>query len=151
VIARYGKALEYDLLNSPMRLDLATEWRSRRWRRLLNIIEHLPRTSAYREAVAQDEDLARHMLSKAPLEESKPIRRMSDWSAEVELLTAVLDRLGEVVQAVAALGGAKPKKVPAAPRPVTAYERVHRRRRSERHRSLVARVLPHSRQERKPS
>ena len=129
-----------------MRLDLATEWRSRRWRRLLNIIDHLPRTSAYREAVADDDDLARLLLRYAPPEPGRPQRRMSDWSAEVEVLTAVLDRLGELVQAVAAVGGAKPKKVPPAPRPVTAYERARGNRRAERHRSLVARVLPHKQQ-----
>jgi hypothetical protein len=130
-----------------MRLDLATEWRSRRWRRLLNIIDHLPRTSAYREAVADDDDLARHLLKHSPPDPGRPQRRMSDWSPEVEMLTAVLDRLGELVQAVAAVGGAKPKKVQPAPRPVTAYERVRRNRRAERHRSLVSRVLPHKRQE----
>lgn len=129
-----------------MRLDLATEWRSRRWRRLLNIIDHLPRNSAYREAVAEDEDLARQLLKvKPPDDDAVPVRRMSDWSAEVEMLTAVLDRLGELVQAVAALGGAKPRRVQPAPRPVTAFERVRRNRRADQHRALVSRVLPHKR------
>lgn len=72
-----------------------------------------------------------------------PTRRMRDWSPTVELLTAVLNRLGELVQAVAALGGASPRQVPPAPHPVTAIERVKARNRKARHAALVARVLPH--------
>lgn len=124
-----------------MRLDLATEWRSRRWRRLLNVIDRLPRDSAYVEALANDEELAEQMLRRDRGEEKKAKRRLSDWSPTVEVLTAILDRLGELTQAVAALGGAKPRKVPRAPYPVTAFDRVRNRNRSERHRSLVSRVL----------
>lgn len=125
-----------------MRLDLATEWRSRRWRRLLNIIDHLPRHSAYVEAMANDEQLAEHLARQPePKQDNQSRRRMSDWSPDVELLTSILNRLGELVQAVAVLGGAKPRKVPPAPHPVTAMDRARNRRRFEKHRSLAARVL----------
>lgn len=123
-------------------MDLAKEWQSRRWRRLLNIIDRLPRHSAYFEALCDDEEMAEH-LARQPESKSQPRRRMSEWSATVELLTAVLNRLSELIQAVAALGGAKPRKVPSAPYPVTALDRVRNRKRLEKHRSLVARVLPH--------
>jgi hypothetical protein len=72
-----------------------------------------------------------------------PTRRMRDWSPTVELLTAVLNRLGELVQAVAALGGASPRQLPPAPHPVTAVDRVKTRNRKAKHAALVARVLPH--------
>lgn len=124
-----------------MRLDLATEWRSRRWRRLLNVIDHLPRDSAYVEALTNDDAFAEAVLAQ-DIPAGKPTRRMADWSPTVELMSSILDRLGEVVQAVAALGGAKPRKIAAAPRPVTARDRVAHRRRMENHRALVARVLP---------
>lgn len=67
---------------------------------------------------------------------------MSDWSPTVELLTAILDRLAEVTQAIAVGNGAKPRKLPKAPMPVTAIDRVRNRRRMAKHRSIVARVLP---------
>lgn len=124
-----------------MRLDLATEWRSRRWRRLLNIIDQLPRDSRYVEAMSLDEQLAERLLDR-PTDRKPPRRRLSDWSVQVELLTAILDRLGELTQAIAALGGAKPKKVPSAPVPATAMDRLRNRKRFEKHHSLVSRVLP---------
>ncbi len=94
------------------------------------------------EALAEDEELAEQML-KQPDPPKAPRRRMADWSPTVEILTAILDRLGEVAMAIAALGGAKPRKLPRAPHPVTAVERVRNRKRMEKHRSVVARLLPH--------
>lgn len=122
-------------------MDLATEWRSRRWRRLLNIIDRLPRDSAYVEALSDDEQLAEQMI-RQPDPPKAPRRRMADWSPTVELLTAILDRLGEVTMTIAALGGAKPRKFPRAPHPVTAFERIRNRKREAKHRSVVARLLP---------
>lgn len=131
---------------SPARLDLATEWRSRRWRRLLNVIDNLPRESRYFEARVNDEQVIEAMLTAhgetAPGKEP-PTRRMSDWSAQVELLTVVVNRLGEVVQGIAVLGGAKPGKPLPAPQPTTAYESVRSRLRSRKHETLVSRLLPH--------
>jgi hypothetical protein len=126
---------------SPARLDLAVEWRSRRWRRLLNIIDRLPRDSAYIDALSQDDEFAAAYARDDDDSSAKPVRRMAEWSPSVEILTLILDRLGEVVQAVAALGGVKPRKLPRAPRPVTASERLASRRRHEGHKALVSRVL----------
>lgn len=147
MIRRYGQAIEYDLLMSPARLDLATEWRRRRWRRLLSIIDQLPRESRYFEArINDDESVALAMEAEAAAGEranAGPVRRMADWSAEVELLTIAVNRLGEIAQAVAMLGGAKPGRLPPAPVPTTAFERVRRRKLMKQHKSLVSRLLPH--------
>jgi hypothetical protein len=68
---------------------------------------------------------------------------MADWSPELELLTAAVDRLGDVVKAVVAtIPKARVPKIPPLPRPQTAMDRVRRRRRASKHRALVARVLP---------
>lgn len=130
---------------SPARLDLATEWRSRRWRRLLNIIDNLPRESRFFEARVNDEQVIEAMITTAgdTANNEKPARRMADWSAEVELLTAVVNRLGEIAQGIAVLGGAKPGKPLPAPQPTTAYESVRSRLRSRKHEALVSRLLPH--------
>jgi hypothetical protein len=110
------------------------------------MIDQLPRDSRYVEAMAQDEKLA-EALADRPKSDKAPTRRMSEWSPQVELLTAILNRLGEVAQAIAALGGAKPKKIPQAPYPVTALDRVRSRKRFQRHNSLAARVLRRSQQQ----
>jgi len=90
--------------------------------------------------MAQDEKLA-ELLANRPKSDRAPTRRLADWSPQVELLTAILNRLGEVAQAIAALGGAKPKTVPPAPFPVTALDRVRSRKRLQRHNALADRVL----------
>ncbi len=119
------------------------EWRQRRWRRLLSIIDQLPRNSRYCEAVAQDEQLAEVLLDEPDADVSpKPVRRLSEWSVPVELLTAILNRLGELTQAVAMLGGAKPRKIQPAPFPTSVMEKLRKRRREKQHRALVALVLP---------
>ena len=121
-------------------------WRLRRWRRLLNILDHLPRTSAYAQALATDEQLAElvaDLPGADPGKAPKWQREHRDYTPEVEMLSAVFDRIGELIRVTAAARGAGGRPPAAAPRPVAAIERVRRRVRADRHRSLVARVLPH--------
>lgn len=95
------------------------------------------------EAVTQDDALAAMTIRDRDDEEpAPPRRRMSEWSVEVELLSAMVDRLAEVIQAIAASSGAKPSKITPQPRPKTAYERVRGKDRVRRHHALVLRVLP---------
>jgi hypothetical protein len=123
-------------------MDLAQLWRQRRWRKLLNIIDHLPRDSAYVEALTDDEELAERMLARPEQPAVKSLRRMSEFSAEVEVLSVIADRIAEQTQVIAATKGAKPHKVKPMPRPRTAMEKVRKRRRETAHRSLVSRLLP---------
>lgn len=115
-------------------------WRRRRWRYLLNLIDHLPRDSAYMEAIANDEQLAEQLVRNLP-EQAPAGPRLSDWSPEVEALYALVDRVVELIHVTAAASGAKPGKVRMSPRPVTAIERARNRQRASKHKSLVARVM----------
>ncbi|HEX8632244.1 MAG TPA: hypothetical protein VF755_29145 [Catenuloplanes sp.] len=137
VIGRYGTAIERDL--TWRGVDLVGQWQARRWRRLLNLIDGLPRTSAYAEALADDEQLAEQLLDRPPGPGRVP---MSEFSPELEMLTNVFDRLGELIQAVTAAAGGKPPKVRPHPRPRTAMDRVRQRRSMAKHRTVVARMLP---------
>lgn len=116
-------------------------WKTRRWRKLLNILDQLPRTSAYVQALAIDEELAEQRLADLP--DRKPVwtRDHREYTAEVEMLSAVFDRLGELVRVTAAMRGAKGGQPQPAPRPMFAIDRVLRRRRRESHDSLVSRML----------
>lgn len=98
------------------------------------------------ELLSDDEDLAEQMLDREDRDakpSAAPKRRLSDWSPTVEMLAIIQDRLAELIQVCAMLGGAKPGKLVPAARPATAMDRVRRRRRIAAHEALVARVLPH--------
>jgi hypothetical protein len=126
----------------PRGIDLGTEWRARRWRRLLNLIDRLPRNSAYIAAVAADDDVADAIAQRDDGDQVGQRRELTDWTADVELLSMLYDRVGELIQATVASRGVRPTRLQPAPRPVTALERARRRARIRQHDDLVARVLP---------
>lgn len=135
----YRKAIEWDL-HATHRLDLGTEWRERRWRRLLDLIDGLPNHSHLAEAMAADDELAEAILNADDGRPQHAVRRISDYSPEVEMLTLIADRLAENTQVLLASRGGKPRKLPPLPRPVTAVEKARTRRRQAKHEWTVARV-----------
>lgn len=121
-------------------MDVAKLWRSRRWRLLLNLIDHLPAHSFYVEAQLDDEDLAERILSSGePTAAAGP--RLSEWDPVVRELTVITDRLSELTAVVVqGLGGkARPDY---RPRPATALDAVRDRRVRDKHRELVRRLTP---------
>lgn len=138
-LERYGDQIEADLAQRGW--DLQQMFAGRRWRFLLNQIDHLPRTSHYQEARAQDDELAEGMLEH--LSDGPPAPpALTEFSPEVEVLQGVLDRLGEVVNAVVASGGGKPSPVRPGPRPVTALDRARARRLKDASAELEAKLFP---------
>lgn len=57
------------------------------------------------------------------------------------MLTALFDRVGELIRITAAMRGARGKPPAFGPRPVHAVERVRKRIREETHKSLVSRLI----------
>lgn len=138
----YRAAAERDLWEIH-RLDLTTEWHSRRWRRLLNLLDGLRRTSHVHEAMSLDEELAEIYLArerKGDLD-GKARRRMAEFSLEAELLSYAVDRLGELIVAQAVGHGGRHRRVEPMPRPETALGRVRERRTKRHHQYTVARVF----------
>jgi hypothetical protein len=115
-------------------------WRSRRWRYLLNLIDHLPRDSYFVEALLNDDEFAEQLLNMPDAPVAR--ERLSEWSPLREGLARVEDAVHQLQAAVIAAAGVKPPKVETAVRPITAADRVRHRRRRQEHESLVARVLP---------
>jgi hypothetical protein len=100
-------------------------------------IDNLPRNSGYVEAVSLDEELAEQAVrSPAP---KGPAVRMRDWSPQQEVLTLLVDRLGEVIQAVIAAQGGKPPKITPMPRPKTAADELRDPRRQ--HHRILSKVM----------
>lgn len=158
VVNRYRDTLEHDL-HIHARVDLTTLWRERRWRFLLNLIDHLPRNSFYSEAVANDPEHAR-MLAEAQAQHADDTRDeegpsgppMHTWSAEVAAIVDLTDAVRRVEYAVVAVQADKgkgPKPPEPLPRPVSILDRERKRAaydvRKARHDKLAARMLPHKR------
>lgn len=136
-MSRYGGAIEADLRD----IDIADLWARRRWRRLLNLIDHLPVGSFYVEAQADDDEVARLLVNR-PQEERVVPPRLSEWGPVREELVIVADRLGELIALfVSANGGGKVKLHPR-PRPVTALDRARVDQRLAKHQALVERLIP---------
>lgn len=149
----YRDAAEQDLWEIH-KLDLSTEWQDRRWRRLLNLLEGLRRTSHVQEAMTLDEDLARIYVEqerRGKAEESKPRRRMSEFTVEAELLSYAVDRLGELITVHASGRGAKRRRVQPMPRPESAITKIREQRSQHKHKFTVARVFGYIDQHGKPT
>ncbi|MEU6033969.1 hypothetical protein ABZ801_01025 [Actinomadura sp. NPDC047616] len=123
-------------------MDLLDLWRGTlSVRKVLNLIDHLPSTSHFIAAVADDPDVP-------PPPEGKDTRgpRLTEWTPEVRVLADLVDRIGTLIRIqIAQHSKRKPPDIPPYPRPDTAAQRAARqaafRARYEQHKALVARVL----------
>lgn len=131
-------------------------WRARRWRKLLNLIDHLPRHTYYAQAVAEDPD---HMaaiekaVGSSEASGPAPLPKLAWWTPEVDKLTDVLDAIRSLqdvlirvnVEAAAAKKMKPPEPTPRPGRPRIAGDRVKPSTADQmaRHKSIVARMLPH--------
>ena len=122
-------------------LDLATEWRSRRWRRLLNLIDGLPANTHFRDAQARDEDLAEAWLEYGA-DQGEREERFSDWSPEMWALADIKDLLQDIARVIIAVNSGNPPTFKPARRPESALSRAEERRRIAAHRRLTAILLP---------
>lgn len=94
--------------------------------------------------MANDEELAENQPE--PKEDEKPQGpRLRDWSPEVNAIALLADRMNTVVQAIIGSQGGKPPKLPLMDRPITAAERIARKREQEKlmanHTMFVSRLL----------
>ena len=105
------------------------------------LIDRLPAWSAFSEARLSDPEFAEQVERLAT--ETKgppPPPPLSEFTPQVAMLADIMDRLGDVVIATIASQGGKPPKIPPAPRPKTAVDRLRAQREREAHESLVAEV-----------
>lgn len=105
---------------------------------LMELIDHLPRDCALMDEVAADPAAILAEEARAPL--------VSEWSPEVDALAHVNDLLSAILAHLSALTSKRPVRLDPYRRPVIAAQEAARARaqraRLERHRALVARVLP---------
>lgn len=148
ILLQYGDELEADFAREYSGMDPGELWRARRWRRLRNLIDKLPKASLYRERILNDPEMVRRMLEQEKdKEKPKGGTAISEYTAEVALLR---DVIGEIRVLRSTLVGVNSKngkapKVEPYPGPITAVQRAEFNMRKERHEKLTARVLPRKR------
>lgn len=77
-------------------------WRARRFRRLLNLIDHLPRHTYYSQAVLNDPE---HMAMLERVKEQgdpgpAPLPPLATWSPEVDMGATINDSLQQLLDAI---------------------------------------------------
>lgn len=140
LLDRYGDHLQADLRAHYDGVDVLDLWRGRLTvDELANLIDHLPRTSAYQDALAHDEEMASTITGQPP--EPKP-PRLTEFGPDIEILAAIHDRLGELGNAVIAAGGGTPRTLRPWVRPVTAFDRIRAERRRAGAEDLLRQLVP---------
>ncbi|WP_242882575.1 hypothetical protein [Actinomadura litoris] len=116
-------------------MDLLDLWRGTlSIRRALVLIDHLPATSHYVAALAEDPDLP------PPPDTGPSSPRLTEWTPEVRVLADLVDRIGALIRVQISQSQRRPPEIRPYPRPVTAAQRSARRARREEHDALVSRV-----------
>ena len=111
------------------------------------MVDRLPRDTYYWQVITQDPEYAEQMVEAQERAEREGKQQssappMSTWSAEVESLAQVVDKLAVVVYTLRAVNGDKTAKPPKpTQRPQTARPSIQRRRRQEQPPTLAARRL----------
>jgi hypothetical protein len=127
-------------------------WRARSWRKLLNLIDHLPQNSYYYQALMDDDEHAKAVAAwqsenEKPGEEKKHHPGWQTWSPEVEHLASIEDELRQLRSTLIAVNGAKPPQMEPVTRPKSKVAEQKKladyRRKLKVHDSLVAKMLPH--------
>lgn len=109
---------------------------------LLDYIDHLPSDSAFTAAIAEDVEYAEMLLESEGEQPSAAPPRMTEFGPQVRALAVIADKISYLANIQIARAGKPPPKLEPYPRPVTAIERVRRKRTQQRHRALVSQLLP---------
>lgn len=142
---KYASELEVDFASKYPGIDPGVLWRSRQWRKLLNLIDHLPRNSFFTAAVANDDEHVEQIIAareRAGSEQGESGPSLSEYDGVLERLDALVDATNQNTAATIAAAGAKAPRIPPQKRPETAFERVAHRRKSAKHQQTVSRMLP---------
>lgn len=91
------------------------------------------------EAVSLDEELAAEVARNPEQRKPSSSVPMREWSLQMEALATMIDRLGDVVQAVIAVQGGKPPAIKPFPRPKTASDKLNDPRRQ--HQKNLSKIM----------
>lgn len=141
MLERYGAGIEPDL-RIHYRMSLGELWRSRQWRELLGLIDHLPPNSHMNQLLMNDEEHLRSALQRQK-RGGTGASSMSEWSTTNSMLATLIDAVNRnsvITQAVSSSGGSKPSYEPY-PRPATALDKIRNDLERERHENMNSILL----------
>lgn len=118
-------------------------WQSRQWRKLLNLIDHLPQNTHFHHALMQDEGYAK-FLAKMRDEgkaDAKAAPRWEVWSSEREGLARVEDAVKQLSHSIVAAFGGKPGEFKFVVRPASKIDAAAAKTKSEEHKKLASRFI----------
>lgn len=118
-------------------------WRQRKWRLLLNLIDHLPADSHMNAVLVNDMEYARMVMTEKKRRERAGLEvsvgpSIATWSPTVNLLAVIADRLAALIES----NSAKPRAVVPYARPKTAFDRLDRDEMEAVHKRLTAALVP---------
>lgn len=122
-------------------MDLLDLWRDKiTVRKVLNLVDRLPRHSQFRAEFVQDDEIAEQWASEHDGERPVPDVPVTEWTPEVERLTELVDVLAEntAILAAANTKDGRYRAPQRMPRPHTAYARVLARREDDAYQDLLA-------------
>lgn len=154
LLSKFSREIEVDL-HQHVGVDLGELWRGRRWRLLLNLLDHLPRATWTQQAMAGDQEysekVAEALASRSAAGDVDPDvgPPLVEYSPEVAALASVVDAVNALrvtfIQANLEKGK-EPPRIPPYPRPRPLLDRlVEKKERALRwaaHESLASRLLP---------
>lgn len=104
-------------------MDLAAWWRSRRWLALLELIDQLPSSSRFNEAVLNNPAQAELIINR-PGSGAKWSPRVAEWDLHAIQMREVIHGLQSVRRAVILAAGGTPGSDEEFSAPVTAVDRA---------------------------
>jgi hypothetical protein len=131
--------------------DVGALWRSRQWRLLLNLIDHLPQNTWYQAAVNEDPEhaamvlAARDKAKKAGEPDPAPAKpSLAIWSPEVDKLATLIDEVRALQAILIRVNNGNAKDPKPVARPGNAMESARLRTRQAEHDAMKARLLPNT-------
>jgi hypothetical protein len=149
-VSRYGAEIEADLALGPGARGgggwrLSELFTTAHWRFLLNLIDHLPRSSFFADAMAQDDELVERNRDAIPKAGAwRPA--IAEWDTLHELVATLVDevaRLNTNFISVNSKKGHRPKPPKPYVRPQSALDRAKKKWGAEDVLGIVGAVTPH--------
>lgn len=154
LIEKNFEALEYDFAATLPGQSIHDLWHGRHWRTLLNLIDHLPRTSHYSQAVSNDPEyaqmIAEALVSQEDDDDSSKVSGppLTIWTPEYEAMQAIHNTLRSLTWLVenqkAKTLSKRPEQLPVPSTAITrAIAQAKESKKRSKHDERVAMLLPH--------
>jgi hypothetical protein len=145
IMDKYAPQLEADFPQHYPGIGPADLWRARKWRCLLNLIDHLPQNTHYHNSLMRDPEHAKRVAEYKiahPDTETSKAPPWNIWSPQYEALQSIIDELRVLRATLVGVNGGKPGKPEFTPKPTSEIQKAVHREKWRAHDKLKAGFLP---------